>query len=75
MYGRQPDQRIEHVATVIVGLVWSGQHLEHNAQRQKAPTHSTRYSAITIEEKQNSLPRCCKHYDGGMGGVRSHWYL
>ena len=47
---RQPDQRMEHVVTVIVGLVWSGQHLEHNAQRQKAPTRSTRYSAITIEE-------------------------
>ena len=27
----------------------SGQHLEHNAQRQNAPTHSTPYFAITIE--------------------------
>ena len=38
-----------------VGPVRSGQHLEHNAQRQKAPTHSTRYSAITIEENRISF--------------------
>ena len=41
-------QRIELIITASVGPVWSGQHLEHNAQRQNAPTHSTRYSAITI---------------------------
>ena len=48
------NQRIELIITASVGPVWSGQHLEHNAQRQKAPTHSTRYSAITIEGKQIS---------------------
>ena len=47
-------QRIELIITASVGPVWSGQHLEHNAQRQKAPTHSTRYSAITIEENNFS---------------------
>ena len=41
---------MELIITASVGPVWSGQHLEHNAQRQKAPAHSTRYSAITIEE-------------------------
>ena len=30
-----PDQRIELIVTSSAGLVWSGQHLEHNAQRQK----------------------------------------
>ena len=29
------DQQIELIVTASVGLVWSGQHLEHNAQRQK----------------------------------------
>ena len=43
-------QRIEPIITASVGPVQSGKHLEHNAQRQKAPAHSTRYSAITIEE-------------------------
>ena len=31
--------------------VRSGQHLEHNAQRQRASTHSAPYFAITIEGK------------------------
>ncbi len=30
-----PDQQIELIVTASVGLVWSGQYLEHNAQRQK----------------------------------------
>ena len=45
------NQRIERIVTANVGLVWSGKHLEHKAQRQNAPTHSTSYSAITIEGK------------------------
>jgi hypothetical protein len=44
---------IEVVVTVSVGLVWSGQHLAHNAQRHNAPAHSTHYFAITMEEKKN----------------------
>ena len=32
--------RIELIITASVVPVWSSQHLEHNAQRQKAPTHS-----------------------------------
>ena len=44
------DQQIELIVTASVGLVWSGQHLAHNAQRQNAPAHSTHYFAITIEE-------------------------
>ena len=46
------DQQIELIVTASVGLVWSGQHLAHNAQRQNAPAHSTHYMyfAITIEE-------------------------
>ena len=51
------NQRIEFIITASVGPVWSGQHLEHNAQRQKAPAHSTRYSAITIEEKISVMLR------------------
>ena len=48
------NQRIEPIVTAHVGLVWSGQYLEHNAQRQNAqkqnaPTHSTPYFAGTIE--------------------------
>ena len=46
------NQRIELIVTANVGPVWLGQHLEHNAQRQNAPTHSTRYFAITIEGKK-----------------------
>ena len=31
-----PDQRMELIVTASAGLaVWSGQHMEHNAQRQK----------------------------------------
>ena len=45
------NQRIELIVTANVGPVWSGQHLEHNAQRQNAPTHSTPYFAGTIEGK------------------------
>ena len=44
------DQQIELIVTASVGLVWSGQHLAHNAQRQNAPAHSTHYFAITIVE-------------------------
>ena len=44
------DQQIELIVTASVGLVWSGQHLAHNAQRQNAPAYSTHYFAITIEE-------------------------
>ena len=53
------DQQIELIVTASVGLVWSGQHLEHNAQRQEAPTRTTAYmySDITIEGKQISSPR------------------
>ena len=47
------DQQIELIVTASVGLVWSGQHLAHNAQRHNAPAHSTHYFAITIEEKKN----------------------
>ncbi len=43
---------MELIVTASVGLVWSGQHLEHNAQRQEAPTRIAAYSAITIEGKQ-----------------------
>ena len=40
----------KYIATVTsAGLVWSGQHLEHNAQRQEAPTRTTSYFATTIE--------------------------
>ena len=46
------NQRIELIVTANVGPVWSGQHLEHNAQRQNAPTHSTPYFVITIEGKK-----------------------
>ena len=52
------NQRIELIVTANVGPVWSGQHLEHNAQRQNAPTHSTPYFAIIAtspsKEKTNS---------------------
>ena len=44
------DQQIELIVTASVGLVWSDQHLAHNAQRQNAPAYSTHYFAITIEE-------------------------
>ena len=40
------DQQIELIVTASVGLVWSGQHLAHNAQRHNAPAHSTHYFAI-----------------------------
>ena len=54
------NQRIELIVTASVRPVWSGQHLEHIAQRQEAPTHSTPYFAITIEgtskEKKSKLP-------------------
>ena len=43
----------ELIVTAKVVLVWSGQHLEHNAQRQEAPTRSTSYFAATIEGKTN----------------------
>ena len=49
------NQRIEVIVTANVGLVWSRQHLEHNAQRQNAPTHSTHYLATTIEGGKNSI--------------------
>ena len=45
------DQQIELIVTASEGPVWSGQHLEHNAQRQEAPTRSTTYFAATIEGK------------------------
>ena len=45
------DQQIELIITASVGPVWSGQHLEHNAQRHEAPTHSTFYFVATIEGK------------------------
>ena len=48
------DQQIELIVTASVGLVWSGQHLAHNAQRHNAPAHSTHYFAITIEGEKNS---------------------
>ena len=48
---RYRNQRIELIVTAKVGLVRSGQHLEHNTQRQKAPTHSAPYLAITVEGK------------------------
>ena len=56
-HGRYTDathrnRRIERIITASVGLVQSGQHLEHNAQRQNAPTHSTPYFAGTIEGKK-----------------------
>ena len=35
--------------------MWSGQHLEHIAQRQEAPTHSTPYLPPTL------LLLCCHH--------------
>ncbi len=44
-----PDWRIELIVTASVGLVWAGQHLAHNAQRQNAPAHSTHYFTATIE--------------------------
>ena len=53
------DWRIELIVTASVGLVWSGQHLAHNAQRQNAPAYSTHYFAITIEE--NFFPSISKH--------------
>ena len=59
------NQRIELIITASVGPVWSGQHLEHNAQRQNAPTHSTHYFATTIEGKTNFHTSCCI----------SHWHL
>ena len=46
-----PDRRIELIVTAREGLVWSGQHLAHNAQRQNAPAHSTQYFTATIEGK------------------------
>jgi len=33
--GASPEKRIELIVTAGVGPVWSGQHLEYNAQRQK----------------------------------------
>ena len=49
------DQQIELIVTASVGLVWSGQNLAHNAQRQNAlrtpPAHSTHYFTATIEGK------------------------
>ncbi len=50
-----PERRIELIAAASVGLVWSGQHLAHNAQRQNAPAHSTHYPTITIEGKTFSV--------------------
>ena len=46
------NQRTELIVTANVRLVRSGQHLEHNAQRQKAPAHSTPYFTITIVENK-----------------------
>ena len=46
------NQRIELIVTASVGLVRLGQHLEHNAQRQNAPTLSAPHSTITIEGKE-----------------------
>ena len=48
---------MELIITASVGLVQSGQHLEHNAQRQNAPTRSTSYSAATIEGNKIPLRR------------------
>ncbi len=50
----EPVERIELIVTARAGLVWSGQPLEHNAQRQEAPTRTAAYSAITIEGKNIS---------------------
>ena len=62
---RYRNQRIERIVTASVGLVWSGQHLVQNAQRQNAPAHSTPYFAITIEGKKI-------HHDEGVefGAIR-----
>ena len=56
------NPRIEHIATASVGLVQSGQHLEHNAQRQKAPAHSTPYLAITIEGNSAKRGEPCQPF-------------
>ncbi len=37
--------------------MWSGQHLEHNAQRPEAPTRTTAYSDFTIEGEKKILIR------------------
>ena len=49
MDANHQNQRIERIITASVGLVQPRQHLEHNAQRQEAPTRSTTYFATTIE--------------------------
>ena len=48
------NQRIELIVTANVGLVRSGQHLEHNTQRQNAPAHSTPYFTGTIEGRKTN---------------------
>ncbi len=56
-HGRQIlNQRIELIVTASEGLVWSGKHLAHNAQRQNAPAHSTHYFTATIEGKKILTP-------------------
>ena len=55
-----PDQQIELIGTGSVGPVWSGQHLEHNAQRQKPLRALLLHSAITIEGKKNFTPHIPK---------------
>ena len=70
------NQRIELIITASVGPVWSGQHLEHNAQRQNAPTHSTHYVLTTLIityfvcNDSNPLDPCWRYY-----AVRTAVYL
>ena len=60
-HGRYTDathrnRRIERIITASVGLVQSGQHLEHNAQRQNVRPYALYpYFAGTIEGKQISF--------------------
>ncbi len=54
MDANHQNQRIERIITASVGPVQSGQHLEHNVQRQNAPMHSTPYFAGTIEGKKKN---------------------
>ena len=49
MDANHQNQQIELIITASVGLVQPRQHLEHNAQRQQAPTRSTPYFTGTIE--------------------------
>ena len=54
MDANHQNQRIERIITASVGIARPSQHLEHNAQRQEAPTRSTTYFATTIEGKKFS---------------------